>query len=46
LIRDQDAERLTRLIYQRILLSRQQRRWRRNSSQNDLDDFFHRLGID
>ncbi len=46
LIRDQDAERLTRLIYQRILLSRQQKRWRRNSSQDDLDDFFHRLGID
>jgi hypothetical protein len=46
LVRDQEAERLTRVIYQRILLSRQKKGWRRNSSQDDLDGFFRHLGID
>ncbi len=45
LARDQDAERLTRLLYQRLLLSRQKNRWHRNSSQADLDDLFSRLGV-
>ncbi len=46
LAQDQDAERLTRLIYQRKLLARQRKHWGKNSSQQDLDDFLHRLGID
>ncbi len=44
--RDQDAEKLTRVIYQRRLSARQKKHWSRNSSQDDLDDLFHHLGID
>ncbi len=46
LMRDQEAERLTRLIYQHMLVDRHKRRLERNSSQDDLDNFLHRLGID
>ena len=45
-IRDGEAERLTRLIYQRVLLARQQQRVRRHSSQQDLDRELRRLGLD
>jgi len=46
LVRDGDAERLTRLIYQRVLLARQQQRVRHHSSHQDLDRELRRLGLD
>lgn len=46
LVRDDEAERLTRLIYQRVLLARQQQSVRRHSSQHDLDRELRRLGLD
>jgi hypothetical protein len=46
LVRDGEAERLTRLIYQRVLLTRQQQRVRRHSSHQDLDRELRRLGLD
>lgn len=46
LAQDQEAERLARLIYQRKFGAREKKRWGRNSSQDDMDGFFHRLGID
>ena len=45
LVRDGEAERLTRLIYQRVLLSRQQQSVRRHSSHQDLDRELRRLGL-
>ena len=46
LLRDGEAERLTRLIYQRVLLARQQQSVRRHSSHQDLDRELRRLGLD
>lgn len=43
---DQEAERLTRLIYQRVLLARQRAGLRRYSSQQDFERGLRRLGID
>jgi len=45
-VRDGEAERLTRIIYQRVLLARQQQRVSRHSSQQDLDRELQRLGLD
>ena len=45
LARDQDAERLTRMIYQRRLIARQLKNWCSNSSQADLDGLLRRMGI-
>ncbi len=46
LMRDGEAERLTRIIYQRVLLARQKRRVSRHSSHQDLDRELRRLGLD
>jgi len=46
LVVDGEAERLTRIIYQRVLLARQQQRVRRHSSHQDLDRELRRLGLD
>lgn len=43
---DQEAERLTRLIYQRVLLARQRAGLSRYSSQQDFERGLRRLGID
>ncbi len=43
---DGAAERLTRIIYQRALLAKQQQRVRRHSSHQDLDRELRRLGLD
>jgi hypothetical protein len=43
---DQEAERLTRLIYQRVLLARQRAGLGRYSSQQDFERGLRRLGID
>jgi hypothetical protein len=42
---DQDAELLTRLIYQQVLTTRQKQRVQFSSSQADLDQVFRRMGI-
>ncbi len=46
LARDQEAERLARLIYQRIFLTKQRQGLARHSSQQDLELGLQRLGID
>ncbi len=45
-MRDGEAERLTRIIYQRVLLARQKQRVSRHSSHQDLDRELTRLGLD
>lgn len=45
-LRDQEAEDLTRIIYQRVLDARHRRSLTRYSSQEDYEHAFRRLGLD